>query len=374
MIATAAIPGRVAGQGASVVRPGPQWKQIEEELLEAGIMLPLFHRLPWVEVSCPEQYKLLTVRNDDGRLLGGVAIRSDRSRVLAGHHYLRVVRFGEGMPQEAWEPLVRELRKMVYADPRALRLSVRVFSREYGALVGKLLERHGFHREPHPTAYRHTLSIDLRPTEQEILASLKKSARKNLRDADKTPMCMRVITDDRYAERITELELRAIRRTNGTSPAQDWPAILSLSRQYPELSRVVGLFLSEENDEPEAMLGFAWGCLNGTNGEYRAGGTAHSPSLKVSISHRLLRDLILWSKRNGALWFDMGGVTVGEPDWHPLHGVSVFKRHFTNNLEDVGEEWSMEPRPMRAALVRWIGGCVRRSVDAVHRMRNGHVQ
>jgi len=89
------------------------------------------------------------------------------------------------------------------------------------------------------------------------------------------------------------------------------------------------------------------------------------------MSHRLVRDLILWSKREGAQWFDMGGVTVGEPVTHPLHGVSVFKRHFTHHLEDVGEEWSMEPHPVRANLVRWLGGYVRRSTDAMQRVRNG---
>ncbi len=47
--------------------------------------------------------------------------------------------------------------------------------------------------------------------------------------------------------------------------------------------------------------------MSGMSGEYRAGGTTHIPNLKVSISHRLVRDLILWSKHQGACWFDMGG-------------------------------------------------------------------
>ena len=371
MTATASVPNRATGQETFVVTPGPYWKQLERELLAEGVRLPLVYRLAWAELNPPGHYRLLAVRDETGRLLGGAAIRLDNSRVLMGHHYLRVAKFGEGLPRRAWEPIVEALTRIVREDPCALRLSVRVFSREYPQELGALLERYGFHREPQPTAYRHTLSIDLRPEEPAVLGSLNKSARKNLRDADKTSMCVRVLTDDRYAGRITELELRAIRRTQGTSPAQNWPAILSLSRQYPELSRVVGLFSSADNEEPEALLGFAWGCLNATSGEYRAGGTAHHPGLKVSISHRLLRDLILWSRRNGACWFDMGGVTVGEPDWHPLHGVSVFKRHFTHHLEDVGEEWSLEPHPMRARFVRWLGGQIRQSVDAMHRMRNG---
>lgn len=351
-----------------LIDPGPLWKQAEESLLAAGFSLPLVHRLAWAGLSPPGQYRFLTVQCKDGCLLGGVAIRIDQSRVLRGHRYLRVARFGEGLPPEAWEPIVAELTKLALEEEKVLRLSVRVFSRDHGAEIGALLERYGFHRELHPTSYRHTLSIDLSPGEGEILASLNKSARKNLRDADKSPLCVRTVTDAKYVDRITALERIAIQRTNGTSPVQDWAAILRLSQEHPGLSRVVGLFLCEEAQDPESLVGFAWGCLNGTNGEYRAGGTVHVPNLKVSISHRLVRDLILWSKRERARWFDMGGVTVDEPVCHPLHGVSVFKRHFTHHLEYVGEEWSLEPHPMRAALVRWVGGHLR---DAVKLMRNG---
>jgi hypothetical protein len=371
MIATPSPANGVLDRRDTVVAPGPEWRQIEAELLEAGVALPLFHRLPWVELSPPEYSRLVVVRDDFGRVLGGVAIRIDKSRVLAGHRYMRVTRLGEGLPRESWEPIVAALAKLVREETKVLRLSVRVFSRAHGAEIGALLERHGFHRESHPTAYRKTLSIDLRPEAEKILAGLNKSARKNLRDADRSPLCVRTITDTKYVERINSLELMAIRRTQGTCGTQDWPSVMRLSREHPELSRIVGLFLSEDELEPEALVGFAWGCMNGTSGEYRAGGTVHIPNLKVSISHRLVRDLILWSKREGAEWFDMGGVTVGEPVTHPLHGVSVFKRHFTHDVEDVGEEWSVEPHPARANFVRWIGSYVRRSTDAMQRVRNG---
>lgn len=371
MIAAASLQSDVLDRRDILVAPGPEWKQIEAQLLSTGVELPLFQRLAWAELSAPEHSRLVAVRDDFGRVIGAVAVRIDKSRVLSGHRYMRVTRLGEGLPPESWEPIVAALAKLTREEAKVLRLSVRVFSRQHGAEIGALLERYGFHREPHPTAYRNTLSIDLRPEADRILAGLNKSARKNLRDADKSPLCVRVITDPKYVDRINTLELIAIRRTQGTCGTQDWPSVMRLTQQHPELSRIVGLFLSEGDQNPEAMVGFAWGCMNGVSGEYRAGGTTHIPNLKVSMSHRLVRDLILWSKREGAQWFDMGGVTVGEAVTHPLHGVSVFKRHFTHHLEDIGEEWSMEPHPMRANLVRWVGGYVRRSTDAMHRARNG---
>ena len=372
MIATAILPVATKEYGRyDTLDPGPEWQQIEDQLLKSGIGLPLFHRLAWAELAPQGRYHLLTIRDDDGRVLGGVALQMDKSRVLPGHRYLRVTRFGEGMPRETWEPIVVALTKLVREEPKILRLSVRVFSREHHEEIGKLLERHGFHREPHPTAYRNTLSIDLRSGEAEILAGLNKTARKNLRDADRSALCVRTITEDRYVDRITSLELMAIRRTQGTCSPQNWASVMKLSREHPDLSRVAGLYLAKDELEPDSLIGFAWGCMNGMSGEYRAGGTIHIPNVKFSISYRLVRDLILWSKRQGACWFDMGGVTVGEPVTHPLHGVTVFKRHFTHNLAVVGEEWSLEPHPVRAEFVRWIGGYVRRSTDAMHRVRNG---
>jgi hypothetical protein len=371
MMASLSLP--VNGYGRHEVLPrGPEWKQIEEELSAAKVRLSLFQRLAWAEVSPEGRYRLLTVRDDDGRVLGGVALQLDKSRVLPGYRYLRVTRLGEGIPREAWEPIIVALTKLVREEPKILRLSVRVFSRHDHEEIGALLERHGFHQEPRPTAYRNTLSIDLLRDEAAIMAGLNKSARKNLRDADRSVLCVRTITEDRYVDRITLLEQMAIRRTQGTCSPMNWASVMKLSRDHPELSRVVGLFLSERELEPESLVGFAWGCINGPSGEYRAGGTTHIPNMKVSISHRLVRDLILWSKRQGAQWFDMGGVTVGEPVTHPLHGVTVFKRHFTHHMEVVGDEWSLEPHPVRAELVRRIGDWVRESTDALQRMRNGH--
>jgi hypothetical protein len=160
------------------------------------------------------------------------------------------------MPREAWEPIVAALTKLVREEPKILRLSVRVFSREHHEEIGKLLERYGFHKEPHPTAYRNTLSIDLRRDEPAILAGLNKSARKNLRDADRSPLCVRLITEDRYVERITSLELMAIRRTQGTNSPQNWASVMKLSREHPKLSRLVAKFPDKEK-EPEALVGFS---------------------------------------------------------------------------------------------------------------------
>jgi hypothetical protein len=119
------------------------------------------------------------------------------------------------------------------------------------------------------------------------------------------------------------------------------------------------MFTSAGDTRPEALVGFGWGCMHGGHAEYRAGGTVRLPNTNVSISHRLLRDLMFWAKQKGGSWFDMGGVTpIDSPD-DPRRGITAFKRHFTHHTEVVGEEWVLEPRPARARLAGLLGGGLR---------------
>ena len=64
-----------------------------------------------------------------------------------------------------------------------------------------------------------------------------------------------------------------------------------------------------------------------------------------------------WAKSQGVTWFDFGGITVGtqgDPD-DPLGGISDFKRYFSRDVVEVGEERVFEPRRLRAGLARGIG-------------------
>jgi len=220
-------------------------------------------------------------------------------------------------------------------------------------------------------SYRHTVMIDLRPEESEILKGLNKSARKNLHDADRSSLFVRTLTDPVYADRIASLQAAAMRRTKGSGARQEWDSILNLSRMNPGLSHVVGLFLSETDVTPDSMFGFAWGCMNGSYGEYRAGGSEQPPDRKIPISHCLVRDLMLWSKRQGASWFDMGGVTLGNSEDDPFRGITIFKRHFSHNVQEVGEEWALELHPARVSFARQLGYSIRSFADTVHRVRFG---
>ena len=71
--------------------------------------------------------------------------------------------------------------------------------------------------------------------------------------------------------------------------------------------------------------------------------------------HPLFWDLIVWAKRIGASWFDLGGVTAGSVgSGDPVGGISDFKRLFSKQMIDVAEDWEFEPRPVPARLATLV--------------------
>jgi lipid II:glycine glycyltransferase (peptidoglycan interpeptide bridge formation enzyme) len=87
--------------------------------------------------------------------------------------------------------------------------------------------------------------------------------------------------------------------------------------------------------------------------------------------------LIAWSKRLGARWFDFGGVPLptekNESD-QPLSGITDFKRFFCDQITEVGEDWILEPRPIRALIARAVRTAAtqaRTSVESFRKVADG---
>ena len=330
--------------------------------------MPLFHRWVWAEHHKKSRHRLLIVRDLHGSALPCVAVQIDRSRVLPMHHHLRVLRFGHGLRRELWEPTIAGLAELARRDPKVLRLNISVFSRENRSELAMLLAQSGFRKAAHAHAYRHTLTVDLTPDKNTILQGLHKTARKNLRAVEKSPLVVRVLNDARYADRIQQLQSESMNRTGSRNPSLDWSSVLDLSRLHPEMSRVVGIFKSGSEFDPQALIGFGWGCMHGDHGEYRAAGTTRTANTNLPLSYPLLWDLMGWAKEQGGTWFDLGGVTLGDSETDPLAGISDFKRYFSRNVEEVGEEWTLEPHPARSQLATLLRRGVRGSANVLDRV------
>jgi hypothetical protein len=212
----------------------------------------------------------------------------------------------------------------------------------------------GFRRNPAPRRYAQTLVLDLGREEGELFASFRGQARRNIREVTKRSFDVRPITDAGYADRIAALLRETMERTGGAYQVEDWPALIRFGNGHPDLSRIVGTF-RQDTGGPESLVAFAWGGHHVENVEYLTSGSTRSGAGKTPLSYALVWDLIRWAKQTRARWFDFGGITEGGlASEDPRGGISDFKRAFCTNVATVGEEWLLEPRPLRAKVARAV--------------------
>ena len=202
--------------------------------------------------------------------------------------------------------------------------------------------------------YERTLLLDLEKSEDALLAGFHRNARQRIRAFSRFPLTLRLADSASIAPRLQELDDATRRRTGGGSRHLDWESFIRLSLEAPHLSRIAILERTDRSG-PEAVLAFAWGCVHGDVAQYSESGSVRADDLNVPTSYALLWDLILWGRRSGARVFDLGGVTSGSTETNdPLGGISDFKRSFSRNEVEVGQQWQLEPHPRRAAAANMI--------------------
>ena len=328
---------------------GPDRVRAEQEVASAGIPLPISHRAAWAENFYRNEPWFLLVKDAQGSTCAGAAIEQVRTRSMPGFRILRLRRFGEKVPQEVCAVILDALNSLVNTTPRVLRVHVGVFSRNRRHEIGEALASRDYRELVPPNVYRHTLTLDLGPTEDEIFATVNGSGRNNIRKIIRASGNSQAITDPIYADRMRELQQAALDRTRGHIAGDDWRAVLKLSKDHPDLSQVYAKFFSEDTS-PENMAAFGWVVRHGDHGEYRAAGSMRRADVKTPFGYVIVWDMIRWSKSVGAEWFDMGGVTVSQGDETNLEGISNFKKSFSRAIEEVGAEWIMEPSPLQARI------------------------
>jgi hypothetical protein len=352
-------PGLMAPLHTVVFRQvSSEWERCEQELLRAGIPLGLPHRSAWPHAGTSSGSWFLAVRDGTGTCRGGFGLEVCRSRALPGHLLLRVNRLGESLSGATAPVGLAALADLARRNPRILRVAVALFSRERTArrTLGQLLADLGF-RPAEALSSTTTLVVDLTPREEVVFGSLSSTARQNIRAAAKHPVAIKVITDPALGPRMRDLETETRQRTGGNYRLQDWAKLLRFSNAYPELTRPVGMFRTDV-ERPDGLLAFAWGCHHGDHAQYMAGASTQATSLRIPLAYPLLWDLLMWAKRTGAGWFDLGGVTPGRAGGgDPLGGISDFKRRFSKTCVDVGEEWEFEPHRTRASPARAVSAC-----------------
>jgi hypothetical protein len=327
----------------------------EHELLTAGTLLHLRNRSAWAQFSRTPSLGFLAVRGADGVCLAGMALDAVPSRSLPGHLFARVLFAGSGLEEEICSSALAELVRYVRSDRRVLRLTVEVFSRDAVArsMLGSTLLQHGFTRAVTTREYSETVGADLGGDELQLAALPR--VRRNLKRLYRHPVAVRCITSKSDEPRMKNLLQETMIRTNGPNLEQRLKPSLNLSVEYPDLSRLVGLYRTDRNG-PDNLLAFAWGINNGDHGAYFLGASTRTGDLgRLPLSYPLIWNLIEWARGLRLAWFDLGGITPGTAhSADPLGGISDFKRAFSKTVLEVREEWTLEPHPGRLAVSRTI--------------------
>ena len=332
----------------------------EAELGNRGVQQPLPQRAEWQRAQGAADTVLFVARTVEGDPVRSVSASIGTSRALPGHHVYRVERIGGSESPQADEAALTALADLVRRDRRCLRLVVEIFERDrlVRARLTNALRRLGFARSSTVRMYRRTLGIALRRPSTKVLATLHKAARRDIRGSSKRGLEVRAITDPALAPRLDELTPPAFRRTPMIDRRRPWARIIALSAANPSVSRLAGLF-DPQIDGPDALLAFAWGCRHGSYVSYEDGGPRRVEPGDAPLRYASLWDLIVWAnEETNAEWFDLGGITDGAAESSPSDD-SDFKRHFSREVFDVGEEWLIEPYKVRATIARRVSGAAR---------------
>jgi hypothetical protein len=334
----------------------PDRENRERQLVEGGVPIPLTSRVVWARCSPPEGAWFLAVHDRCDHTIGGLALDVHKSRAMPGHLLLRCQRLGSNLPAAASLSALNGLARLARQSRRVLRVNVEVLSpaAEVRDRLASDLSQAGFHRLSEMRGYAATLSVDLTASEESMLASFNQSTRRKIRGIGKFPVAVRPIDDPSLASHMEKLVRETRSRTGGSDPPRDWKVPIALSQAEPSLSRLVGLF-HEESKGPASLLAFAWGCGHGDHAHYHSGASTRAGASGIPCAHALLWDLMCWAKRTGCRWFDLGGITAGRHGSDDrLGGISDFKRGFSKQLVEVGQEWVFEPSATRAALAQGL--------------------
>ncbi|HJR66432.1 MAG TPA: GNAT family N-acetyltransferase [Gemmatimonadaceae bacterium] len=341
---------------AAILRgPSEERMRCERDLDRLGVPVPLEYRQLAAPVVRARETWLVAVRGREGRCAGALGVNVRPALYVPGHVVLDVVRLGAALAPALRRLALETLIGAVRRDPRVLRLTVQIFSRDaddredYATHLTSL----GLKPLEVRNGYQQTLVLDLRLDERTIFEGFERSGRRNIKAAAKCPATIAPITDPRYAARLETLMIETLTRTGGRYAAQDWRAMIDLTREAPHLSRLVGVFRNDA-EGPESLLAFAWGCAHGDHVEYSQGGSTREVPFRMPMAYPLMWDLITWAKRIGATWFDFGGVSdaADTEGADPLRGISAFKRYFSHEVVTVADEWVYEPSSVRARAAR----------------------
>ena len=327
----------------------------------------LMQRDEWSELEPGRPTWMLATLDTDGLCTDAIVLSVHHSRALPRHVILRAEHLRPCPVGSAVRATtLRGLRDLARRNSNVLRVHLQfLLDPVAGDDLSHEMHDAGFEGARFPSGYGTTAVVGLNRDEDEIFAGFHKTARYNVRSAEKRGAVLRPVTDPNEAPRLRQLADETFGRTGGSVDRRAWEAVIRLSARHPTLSRLIGLY-DPDVEGADALLSFAWGCFHGDHGQYYFAASTRRTEKKISLGYAPVWDLVKWSRRLGGRWFDLGGITVGTADdADPLGGISDFKRYFSSEIHQVGFEWQFEPHPAKAWAANTIGALLRRASETL---------
>ena len=180
-----------------------------------------------------------------------------------------------------------------------------------------------------PTQAKYVWEVDISKPEDEILASLKKVTRYNVRSSEKAGIEVEKISDVKQIDDFYEILSTTFKRHGFASFSKEY-----FVEQFNLLEEkgMCNLYLTKYNDK---YISGALINIYGDTAYYSHGGSVNDKELqKFGASYLLHWEIIKDLKKIGIEKYNMWGV-VPEDSNHPMSGVSDFKRKFPGEEIDL---------------------------------------
>ena len=183
----------------------------------------------------------------------------------------------------------------------------------------KLLASLGLKKSPMHLAAEHTVMIDLTKSEEDLLASMRRQTRYEVRRADKVGIKVSASSDEKIFEEFHKVQAETAKRQNFVPPN-----LKTLLAEKEAFGKDIVIYKATLEDEP-----VAYGLIIKNGGEadyYEAASTLLNR--KMPGAYALLWQAMKDLKKEGYLRFNLWGIApAGQPN-HRYAGVTTFKTGF----------------------------------------------
>jgi len=295
------------------------WDDFLEANPETGFMQSSWWAL--FRAAAGYEYFGVTVKDQD-RIVGGALVAKWSYSPQSCFYYMQdgpVLPADESFAGEIFDVIIRDVEKHREAEEQTvshLRIEPRwqclpSFVRGFLPLAVK---------DP-CTEPRHTLYMDLRLSEAEIMAQMKPKGRYNIRVAQRHGVIVVEDTSEQGLVDFVRINRRmAVRQGIATKPAGYFRNLLSILSSAHKIS----FFFAEYRGR---RLAAALVVYFGRRATYLFGGSL-AVHRTVMAPYLLHFEIMRSAKALGYEWYDFWGIAPADEPDHPLQNISVFKRKF----------------------------------------------